>query len=254
MKNTHRKQKALSVMAFAIYMAGLLSYWMRNDGAAVVAPSSSNGSHSRKREGYSHTQRTPSSQGDTLQPSRDSGYLTEAQQNHGYVREEISDPAIIHEFWPTSSEFQKVDYRAEAVDQISVRSTSDSRQKFTQLFQEIVARSHEEHEALRQIGGLALKHPEAPIRELAVAFLAESGNDLAINFLIDALTDTDLNIRQLALHALYRLEHRVPIESLVDRILNNSDGATRAALLTLIRRLSGPEAVSQIEMYLQTGP
>lgn len=242
-------------MAFAIYMVGLVNYWLTNDDATVVAHSSTGGIYSRTPESHSHHQPTPrSSRGDTIQLSRDSGYPTLARENHANLIEEVSDPAIEHAFLPRSSDSQNVDYRGEAVDQINARSASDSRQTFSQLFQEILARSHEETEALVQIGGLALRHPEPPIRELAVAFLAEIGNDVAINFLIDALADTDLNVRRLALHALYRLGNRVPIKPLVDLILNNSDGAIRPEILTLIRRVSGPETVSQIEMYLQTSP
>ena len=252
MKGSQRKPKALAVMAFAIYMLGLLNYWLSNDNAAVAAKPSKSKTYLRKQETHSYGQLIPhSSQGDALQLPRDFAYPTVAQESRAYIIEGLSDPAIERASLPGSLHSENLDDRGEAVDQTSARGTSDSRQTFTQLVQEIIARSHKETDVLLEIGDLALRHPEPQVRELAVAFLAEIGSDLAVNFLIDSLNDTDLTIRQLALRALYRLGNRVPIKPLVELTLNSSDEAIRTEIRTFVRQFSDPDSVSQIEAHLQ---
>jgi hypothetical protein len=85
---------------------------------------------------------------------------------------------------------------------------------------------------------LATGHSNAQVREQGIAYLAQSGDERSVVFLITALMDTELHIRQLSLNALFRRGNRVPVQPLVEFSLNDA-GAMRSQVVALIRQVVG---------------
>ena len=80
---------------------------------------------------------------------------------------------------------------------------------------EIRAQIPDEADLFLPIANLATGHPNAQVREQGIAYLAQSWDERSVIFLITALMDTELHIRQLSLNALFQRGNRVPVQPLV---------------------------------------
>lgn len=226
-----RTQKALVLAAFGIFLAGLGCYWLKNGGAA------SSGNPGARYEKAAREQQTSSGNpraafSFNTNPSRiprGFDFKASSQQTPGNDSVEVL-----------------VDSNPEAGRPINELNVSGASRTSDELVQEITAKSQSKSEVFSQVHGLAQRHPDAKIRELAVTYLAELGNDVSINYLIEALIDPEPRIRQRALESLYKLGNRVPIQTLVDWAARQGDADLRAQVAALVQQLAERAEVSQI--------
>lgn len=128
-----------------------------------------------------------------------------------------------------------------ALDEPEISGTS---QTSAELVQEITTRSDSKAELFTRVRSLGLRHPDSRIREQALTHLAELGNDLAINSVIEALIDPEPRIRQVALEALYRLGNRVPIQPLVELAARSGNATLQAQVVAFIEQFADRASIS----------
>jgi hypothetical protein len=226
-----RKQKALVLAAFGIYLAGLCCYWLKSDRAA------SSGNPGLRSEKSAHQQQVPSGNPHAAfsfgpAPSQmPSGF---DYQGNRTPRDESVEVLV------NSSPINP-----EASRPINELNVSGASRTSDELVQEVTAKSQSKSEVFSQVHGLAQRHPDAKIREQAVTYLAELGNDVSINYLIEAVIDPEPRVRERALESLSKLGTRVPVQTLVDLAARQGDAGLRAQVAALVQQLSERTEVPQ---------
>ena len=210
--------KGFALIVFVLSFAGLLLYWVhKNDSISTVGPSAGAIADHKDR---------PKGQRNAPSVDRDSG-------------------EIASRFPHQASPLQR-NYR------INHATISTGSLSFNELAQEIRAQNPEEADLFLPIANLATGHPNAQVREQGIAYLAQSGDERSVIFLITALMDTELHIRQLSLNALFQRGNRVPVQPLVEFALNDA-GAMRSQVVALIRQIAGAgsDEVARLEAQLR---
>lgn len=229
-----RAQKALALAAFGIFLAGLCCYWLKDDGPVL---SKNQGSDSAKagseQPSAPGNPRTAFSFGANPSPiPRGFDYQAFRQQNPDVESVEVLVGSNT--------------LNPEAGRPINELNVSGASRTPDELVQEVTATSQSKSEVFSRVRGLSQRHPDAKIREQAVSYLAEIGDNVSINYLIEALTDPEQRIRQRALESLSKLGNRVPIQTLVDLAARQGDSNLREQVTTLVQRLAERADVSQV--------
>jgi hypothetical protein len=226
-----RAQKTLALAAFGIFLAaGLCCYWLKNDGALSGNPEARSEKSGREQQtspgtAFSFgTNPSPIPRGFDYQAFRQQTPGNESVEvlvNSNTLNPEVSKP-------------------------INDLNVSGASRTSDELVQEVTAQSQSKSEAFSRVHELAQKHPDAKIREQAVTYLAEIGDDISINYLIEALIDPEQRIRQHALESLYKLGNRVPTQTLVDLAAQQGDANLREQVTALVQQLAERAEASQI--------
>src|SRR5688572_13773715 len=209
-----RAQKALALAAFGIFLAGLCCYWLKDDGPVLSKnPGSGSATAGPEQPTAPGNPRAAFSVGANPSPIP-RGFDSQAlgQQTPGNDSVEVLVDS---------------NTRPEAGMPIDELNVSGASRTSDELVQEITEKSQSKSEAFSRVHGLAQRHPDAKIREQAVTYLAEIGDDVSINYLIEALIDPEPRIRQRAQESLSKLGNRVPIQTLVDLAARQGDANLR---------------------------
>ena len=232
--NNGRAQKVVVLAAFGILLAGLCCYWLKNDNAALSGkPGARSEKSGHEQQPSAGNPRTAFSFVATPSPiPRGFDYQAFREQNP-----DIESVEVVVDSNTLNPEAGK------PIDVLNVSGVSRTPDE---LVQEVTAKSQSKSEAFSRVHGLAQKHPDAKIREQAVAYLAEIGDDISINYLIEALVDPEPRIRQRAQESLSKLGNRVPIQALVDLSARQGDANLREQVAALVQQLAERAEVSQV--------
>ena len=231
----NRKQKALALVAFGIFLAvGLYCYWLKTDSGALSGnPGARSEKSGHEQQPAPGNPRAAFSFGANPSPvPRGFDYQAFGQPTAG--NEPVEVLIASNTLNPAASK------PINELDVSGASRTSD------ELVQEVTAKSQSKSEAFSRVQGLAQKHPDAKIREQAVTYLAEIGDDVSINYLIEALIDPEPRIRQRAQESLSKLGNRVPSQTLVDLAAQQGDPNLREQVTALVQQLAERAEGSQV--------
>jgi hypothetical protein len=244
MKGSQRKQRVMALAALGILLTAVCCYWLRSDHTTSTG-------NSRRRSGIPVRERQTST-GET----RDASFPTKppnVPRGFGYeplsvgARNSVTDAgsSLKDEPQPVLIDANGNPRVQEGDSSIAELNVSGASQTPAELMQEVSAISNSKAGLFSQVRGLAIGHPDARIREQALASLAEVANDLTINHVIEALIDPEPRVRERALEALYKLGNRVPIQALVDLAERRGDAQLRAQVAVFVQQFADRTAVSQ---------
>jgi HEAT repeats len=224
-------------VTFGIFLAGLTCYRLKHSRAPRAAsykPSSSR---------YFFNPGTPSIRKD---PPRPFEHQTSSQPDRSSSQETIEETIPPKTLYAVPSA-NHTSYTAQEINntanELEISGTS---QTSAELVQEITTRSDSKAELFTRARSLGLRHPDSKIREQALTYLAELGNDLAINSVIEALIDPEPGIRQVAWEALYRLGNRVSVQPLIEIAARSGNAALQAEVVAFIERFADRASILQI--------
>jgi HEAT repeats len=245
MKGSQRNQKALALVTFGIFLAGLTCYWLKHNRAPRAAgykPGSSR---------YFFNRGTPPVRKDLTRSARSFEHQTFSWPDRSSTQEPIEEtipPRTLHAFPSANHTSHTAQEIKDTVNELEISGTS---QTSAELVQEITTRSDSKAELFSRARSLGLRHPDSKIREQALTYLAELDNDLAINSVIEALIDPEPRIRQVAREALYRLGNRVPVQPLIELAARSGNAALQAEVVAFIERFADRAAILQMTEQFQ---
>jgi hypothetical protein len=245
MKSSQRWQKALALATFVIFLAGLAGYWLKHSRApraATYKPGSSR---------YFFNPGTHPIRKDLPRLTGSFEHQTLSRPDRSWSQETIEETIprkMLHAFPAANHTSHTAQEIKGTVNELEISGTS---QTSAELVQEITTRSDSKAELFTRARSLGLRHPDARIREQALTYLAELGNDLAINAVIEALIDPEPRIRQVAREALYRLGNRVPVQPLIELAARSGNAALQAEVVAFIERFTDRAAILQMTERFQ---
>jgi hypothetical protein len=240
MKDAQRWQKALALVTFGVFLAGLTCYWpthSRAPRAASYKPSSSR---------HFFNPGTPPIRKDLPRLTGSFEHQTFGQPSRSSSQEAIEEtipPKTLRAFPSANNTSHTAQEINDTLNELEISGTS---QTSAELVQEITTRSVSKAELFTRARNLGLRHPDPKIREQALTYLAELGNDLAINSVIEALIDPEPGIRQVAREALYRLGNRVPVQPLIEIAARSGSAALQAEVVAFIERFADRSSILQM--------
>src|SRR5262245_37386277 len=240
MKGLQRRQKALALVTFVIFLSGLTCYWLKQNKAPR------NASYRPRSSRSLFTLRAPSVRKDLPRITERFEHQTFNKPDRSSSQETIEETIPPETLYAVPSANHSSHNAQEINDTVNELEISGTSQTSAELVQEITTRSDSKAELFTRVRSLGLRHTDPKIREQALTYLAELSNDLAINSVIEALIDPEPRIRQVAWEALYRLGNRVPVQPLIVIAARSGNAALQAEVVAFIERFADRASTLQV--------